>query len=420
MSLSSDDESVVRLLAQRRPGFMLPGPLYLGQAAHRADQSSIWHAEWIFAGHECELAEAGDYLTLTVGAYPLIVVRGREGELNALHNVCRHRGALLCDGPAGRFTRRIMCPYHQWVYELDGELTWGGSLPVGVADAELDLGRAHVVSIGGLVFVCVAEVPPDPEPIRALLEPYLAPYALTRARVAHSYTLEEQANWKLVMENNRECFHCAGAHPELCRTFPESPLHAGGGSAEELAATVDVVRRCEAAGLPSAYAAAPDHSYRAMRMALMNGARSMTMDGAPAVGITFPGLPEGNLGDVLVYHYPSTWIHLMGDHALTFRILATSPTTTQLRTTWLVPGAAVEGVDYDLGRLTEVWLATNAQDGALVARAQAGVASPAFRPGPYSPVEEDGVCQFVDWYAGRMLARLPRAEGGGAVLEGQL
>jgi Rieske 2Fe-2S family protein len=102
------------------------------------------------------------------------------------------------------------------------------------------------------------------------------------------------------------------------------------------------------------------------------------------------------------------WTHLMADHAVTFRLLPTGPATTQLRTTWLVPGDAVESEDYDVAALTKVWLATNDQDSALVARAQRGVSSPAFRPGPYSTVEEEGVIQFVDWYARVLAAGLGR------------
>jgi Rieske 2Fe-2S family protein len=139
----------------------------------------------------------------------------------------------------------------------------------------------------------------------------------------------------------------------------------------------------------------------------------MTLDGAPAVGRRFAGLPDGldDVGDVLLYHYPSMWSHFMGDHVVTFRLLPTGPRTSQLRTSWLVPEGAVEGVDYDADRLTRVWLRTNEQDAALVARAQLGVASPAFVPGPYAPVEEEGVEQFVDWYAAVLGSRLAGTEG---------
>jgi Rieske 2Fe-2S family protein len=159
-------------------------------------------------------------------------------------------------------------------------------------------------------------------------------------------------------------------------------------------------------GLPSRFVASADLQYRAMRMPLLGEARSMTMTGAPAVGRTFGQLPPDNIGDVLLYHYPSTWNHFMADHAVTFSMLPIGPTQTQLTTTWLVPAGAKEGVDYDVDNLTSVWLATNAQDKALVERTQRGVHSPAYRPGPYSPVEEEGVVQFIDWYAASMLRRL--------------
>jgi Rieske 2Fe-2S family protein len=92
----------------------------------------------------------------------------------------------------------------------------------------------------------------------------------------------------------------------------------------------------------------------------------------------------------------------MADHALTFRMLPLGPTTSELRTTWLVPPG---GDADDLDRLTAVWTATNRQDTALVERAQRGVSSAAYRPGPYAPTEEEGVIQFVDWYVGTLLAR---------------
>ena len=88
-----------------------------------------------------------------------------------------------------------------------------------------------------------------------------------------------------------------------------------------------------------------------------------------------------DVGDMLLYHYPSTWSHFMADHAVTFRILPVGPTATELRTTWLVPGDAVEGRDYDVARLTEVWEATNRQDTALVERVSAASARPPTAPG---------------------------------------
>lgn len=398
---------VRRLLDRREPGLALPGPMYAGAETYAADLEHVWYREWVFAGHAAELTGIGDFITLTIGEYPLVVVRGVDGVIRALHNVCRHRGAVLCSAPSGSTRRKIICPYHQWAYELDGRLyrarTWPDLDPAGLA-----LKQAHCEVVGGLVFVCVAPTPPPVQPLRDLVEPYLAPWRLAEAKVAADSVITEQGNWKLVMENNRECYHCSGSHPELAKSFPLAPIHTGGATEEEARATLELVEACERAGLPSAYRASADHQYRVMRLALENGARSMTMDGAPAVAQRFPGLPQevDNLGDVLLYHYPSMWSHFQGDHVLTFRLLPTGPGTSQLRTTWLVPQDAVEGVDYDRQRLTEVWLATNEQDAALVARTQLGVSSPAFVPGPYAPVEEEGVLQFVDWYTALLADRL--------------
>ena len=399
-------KSVLELLADRRRGWSLPGALYTSAAAFELDLEHVWHREWVFAGHECELAEPGDFLTLQVGAFPLIVLRGADGVLRALHNVCRHRGSVICDAgshaDAGRIGRRLVCPYHQWSYQHDGEFAGGRDVPVEVDRRALDLGTAHCATVAGLVFVCVAAEPPDPAPLQQLVEPYLVPFDLGHAVVAHRSTFVEHGNWKLVMENNRECHHCRLAHPELCTSFPQGTMHSGGGSADELRRMDEIVAAAEQAGLPSRLAADARLQFRVMRMPLEAGTRSMTLDGAPAVDRRFGALPDLDLGDLLLYHYPSSWNHFMADHAVTFRMLPLGPTTTELRTTWLVPPG---GDADDLDRLTAVWTATNRQDTALVERAQRGVSSPAYRPGPYAPTEEEGVIQFVDWYVGTLLAR---------------
>ena len=404
--MGSVTATLIRSLARRRAAHSLPSMLYTDPSVLRLEFEHLWQREWVFAGHECEVAAPGQFLTVTVGAVPLLVLRGEDGELRALHNVCRHRGFVLCESQTGSTKRRLVCPYHQWSYRLDGTLAKARSMPESFDTASHGLGLAHCRTVAGLIFVCAAPDPPDFSPIQATLQLYLGPFDLVNARVAHSSTIIEHGNWKLVMENNRECYHCRIAHPELCVTFPEAPLHSGGGDATELLRLETFVTECEDLGLPSRFAIAGDHQYRAMRMPFVGDARSMTHDGTPAVSCRFGALPERNIGDVLAYHYPSMWSHFMADHALTFRMLPITATTTELRTTWLVPADAIEGVDYHLARLTEVWLATNAQDRALVERTQRGVSSPAYRPGPYAPKEEEGVIQFVDWYSATMRQRL--------------
>src|SRR5262249_52441971 len=143
------------------------------------------------------------------------------------------------------------------------------------------------------------------------------------------------------------------------------------------------------------------------RLPLLGNSVSYTMNGAAAVKKPLcPEVTEPAIGSLLLFHYPSTWNHVLGDHAVTFRVLPLGPTETQITTKWLVHKDAVEGADYDQTRLTEVWMATNTQDLSIVEGNQIGINSPAYEPGPYSVEHEGGVMQFVDWYRRVIIERL--------------
>jgi len=243
---------------------------------------------------------------------------------------------------------------------------------------------------------------------RKQIEPYLLPHQLAEARVAFESTIVEEGNWKLVWENNRECYHCARNHPELARTFPDTPTVTSGAVEPAVQAHW---QRCEAAGLPSRFQLSEDGQVRTARMPLLGSALSYTLNGQPAVRKPLSSAiePANDFGALLFFHYPSSWNHFLADHAISFRIVPLGPRQTQLTTKWLVHRDAVEGVDYDVSELTRVWLATNAQDRRIVHENQIGMDVPTYQPGPYSQVQESGVRQFVDWYASRMQAGLAAA-----------
>ncbi|MDQ2674418.1 MAG: Rieske (2Fe-2S) protein, partial [Chloroflexota bacterium] len=140
---------------------------------------------------------------------------------------------------------------------------------------------------------------------------------------------------------------------------------------------------------------------------------SYTMDGKAAVPTKRLSVaPFADAGSLLNFHYPNTWNHFLADHSIVFRVLPISATETEVTTKWLVRKDAVEGVDYDLENLTRVWVATNDEDRQVVEENQRGINSPAFVPGPYSRIQEDGVIQFVDWYCRTLTDRI----GGRAAL----
>ena len=393
------------LLHARRPHFSLQREFYSDPELYALEMEHIWRRSWIFVGHSCEVSEPGRWIRVDIGNDSLIILRDRQRQIVALHNVCRHRGARICLEASGR-SSRLVCPYHQWSYDLDGRLVRARHMGEGFDTAGIGLRPAHVEVVAGWIFVSLADDPPSLDEYRRNVEPFLTPVDMDNCKVAHESTIIERGNWKLVMENNRECYHCAGSHPELCETLAEYDAVDDPRADPAFAELLDrKYRDWEALGLP--YRPTPQAlSHRAVRLPYINGAVAMTMDGKLASTRLLGQQTDPDLGSVRMLSLPNTWNHLGSDHVVSFRVLPVSPTETQVTTKWLVHKDAVAGVDYDVDRLAEVWTATNDQDRRLVETTQLGVLSSAYVPGPYSPMIEMGVRDFVDWYCETLMERL--------------
>ncbi len=394
----------LELINQRKPRHALTRELYRDEGVYQQDLEQIWHKEWIFAGHTFEIEKAGEYMTIQVGDYPVVIVRDDAGSVRAFHNACRHRGSRVCAESKGK-SAKLVCPYHKWTFGLDGKLLYAGNMGEKFNNDDHGLMPVHCEIVNSYIYICVAEQAPDFNQFRLDLSPFIAPHNLENCKVAFESNLVENGNWKLVFENNRECYHCDANHPELLNSFVENLSVAGVGGADdpELVAHWD---SCEAAGFPSRLVMDKEGQYRMTRIPLSANAVSYTMDGKPAVNGRLDNSDLEDIGALLYFNYPSTWNHFLGDHALSFRVLPLSSGETLVTTKWIVPKDAVEGVDYDLDHLTKVWLATNDQDRQLVEETFRGVSSPAYVPGPFSDIAENGVCQFVDWYCDTMKKKL--------------
>lgn len=401
---------MLRRLERRRQGFSLEQPFYTDPDYFKLDMDLIWYRDWLFVGHDCELPKPGNYFTLQIGAYPVVIVRDQKGQIRALHNSCRHRGSRVCPAEKGT-AAKLVCPYHQWTYELDGSLLFARQMGEDFCKEDFGLKPIACESVAGYIFICLADEPADFAAFRAMMEPYFAPHNLANAKVVHETTIIEKGNWKLVWENNRECYHCAANHPELCKTFPEAPTITGVPSVDSDPEMLAHWAHCEAAGLPSRFRIDDRGQYRTTRAPLLRDAVSYTMTGKPAVKRNLSdAVTADRIGTLMLYHYPTTWNHVLIDHATTFRVLPISPTETAVTTKWLVHKDAVEGVDYDVDELTHVWAMTNDEDRRIVEENAFGILSPAYEPGPYSEVHEGGVIQFVEWYADFMGPRLAESD----------
>ena len=122
----------------------------------------------MFAGHACEIPNPGDYLTLDVDSDSIIVMRGDAGTVLAMHNVCRHRGSIICAEPSGH-VNRLVCPYHQWAYGLDGALLACRGMQPDLDKSQLGLHRVHACEVAGLIFISLARVPLPFQPARQAL-----------------------------------------------------------------------------------------------------------------------------------------------------------------------------------------------------------------------------------------------------------
>jgi nitrite reductase/ring-hydroxylating ferredoxin subunit len=207
--------SLRSLIARRQPGYSLEAPFYTSPDVFAADMEIIFGRHWIYACVEPEVPEPGDYVTVSLGRNSVVILRDDDMGLRAYHNVCRHRGAKLVHEESGA-VGNIVCRYHQWTYNLEGRLIYADHMGAEFDTSCFGLKPVHVRSVAGLVFICLAaEAPADIDAMDAAMTPYLAPHDLRNCKVAASNDLIERGNWKLTMENNRECYHCSGNHPEL-------------------------------------------------------------------------------------------------------------------------------------------------------------------------------------------------------------
>ncbi|BBT14427.1 MULTISPECIES: glycine-betaine demethylase subunit GbcA [Pseudomonadaceae] len=399
-------KATAAMLKERDHTFSLPQPFYNDERLFQLDMQEIFHKEWLIAGMTCEIPAKGNYLTLQVGDNPVIVLRGAEGQVHAFHNVCRHRGSRLCVSDKGKVAK-LVCPYHQWTYELDGRLLFAGTEMGADFDMkQYGLKPVHVKTAGGYIFISLAENPPAIDDFLSTLAHYMEPYDMENTKVAVQTTLREAANWKLVMENNRECYHCSGSHPELLNTLLEwddvTDPRASQAFKDQVAACT---RAWDAEKIPYAHASFGLRN-RIVRMPLLEGTVSMTMDGKQGSKKLMGRIQNPDLGSMRILHLPHSWNHCMGDHMIVFTVWPIGPQETVVTTKWLVHKDAVEGVDYDVARLREVWDATNDQDRRLAEENQRGINSSAYQPGPYSKTYEFGVINFLDWYSERMLNNL--------------
>jgi phenylpropionate dioxygenase-like ring-hydroxylating dioxygenase large terminal subunit len=386
-------------IRDHQPGHALARSFYTDPAIFEHDMERMLLRHWFCAGHIASIPCSGDYLVIDLGSESVIIVRNAAGEVRALLNVCRHRGSRLVSGRFGKAkSARLICPYHAWTYDLNGDLLAARQMPESFRRTGMALRTLPIQIMEGLIFTTFAKNPLDLGLASEALAHSAGVHGWAAAKVAHRELYSIRANWKLAVENYMECYHCTPAHPEFAKRhvyarpeeLNEASERAGRTRAEALGIVVPDVDRYGCA------AAAGHESVAVMRSALHEGMVSATDDGASVARLMGAfSASDGNstyfdigpISDFLAYP----------DHGVIYRFIPRTVEHTEMEVLWLVHNEAVEGVDYDVGRLTWLWKTTSVQDKKIVEMNQAGVNSRYFEPGPYS-LQETYAGRFVDWY----------------------
>ncbi len=197
---------------------LLPRSWYLDADHYQLEMAAVFGRAWLPVAHGRDLAEAGSYLATTVGGHDIFLVRGRDGEIRGFHNVCQHRAHRLLDG-SGQLKNTIVCPYHAWTYDLDGALRGAPRADdTGAFDPScFGLEPVRTALFAGFITVCfdadAGQPPSNLQDIERLLihdHPRLPAMGEVRRREAVI-----DANWKTIIENYLECYHCNVAHPSF-------------------------------------------------------------------------------------------------------------------------------------------------------------------------------------------------------------
>ncbi|MGQ9613454.1 aromatic ring-hydroxylating oxygenase subunit alpha [Chloroflexus sp.] len=342
-----------------RPAYTLPKVWFTSPDVFTREQEQIFATQWVCVGRSADIPEAGSYCLIEVAGESLILLRDHDGQIYAHYNVCRHRGARLCTEMQGRFHETIMCPYHAWTYRLDGTLAAARYMQdaPGFRRDDWPLLSAAVAEWDGFIFVSLADRPqPFAEAFAPLIGKFQA-WEIARLQRGARITYEVAANWKLIVANYSECYHCPLIHPELVAISPWQSGRNDLTSGPFLGGYMELTHE------------------------------SMTLNGQTRRP-PLPNLPVEDHKRVYYYSiFPNLLLSLHPDYVMAHRLIPRRPDATMIICEWYFDPDVMAAPDFDPSDAVEFWDRTNRQDWHVCELSQQGISSRAYRPGPYAQSE---------------------------------
>lgn len=343
------------------PRLTLPSRYYTDPSVFALEQERFFSSMWVCAGRTEEISGPGDFVVREIAGDSLILTRGSDGMLAAFHNVCRHRGTRLCTDGCGTFAGSIQCPYHAWTYDLAGQLVAAPHMEgaPGFDKAGMRLAEAAIDEWDGHLFVNLAV---DPAPLYGHLGALRGKFAAWRMgelRRAYRQTYDVEANWKLIVLNYSECLHCPVIHPSLQKLShymtgdndPATPTWLGGS------------------------------------MELHESVFTLSRDGRQKRS-PLPGLDDQQRRHVYFYAVlPNLLLSLHPDYMMTHTLWPQACDRTRIVCEWHFHPTEHANPLFDPADAIDFWDDVNRADWRVSELSQQGIASRAYRPGPYSPRE---------------------------------
>jgi phenylpropionate dioxygenase-like ring-hydroxylating dioxygenase large terminal subunit len=340
----------------------LPQRCYTDPEWFQREMEAIHFDMWLCAGRASQIPNAGDYFVRQIANASVIITRDEHGGIRAFHNVCRHRGTLLCKENEGRFNGRIQCQYHAWTYTLDGTLANAPHMEkvVGFREADYPLNAVATAVWESHIFINLSAHPIPFSDHLAGLNSKFRPWRMHELQMVERRVYQLKANWKLIIQNYSECLHCPIVHPLL-----QKHSHYMSGDNEP-----------------------PQPTYLGGRMELRDGVQTLTMDGTTK-RCALPGLSEDDQRHVYYYCLlPNFLLNLHPDYMLTFTLWPKAVDETEIVCEWHFHPDEIKKTGFNANDAVEFWDITNKQDWELSEMAQQGISSKGYQPGPYSNREE--------------------------------
>ena len=390
---------IKKIIDDHPPGFSLQQKFYVEQEIYQREISSIFMEHWIFAGHRSQLTKPGDFFVVNFDTESVIITLNKDNKVNALLNVCRHRGSKLCLEEKGN-NNNFACPYHAWCYDLNGELIAARNMPDDFNKAENGLHKVHLEQIGGLLFINMAEKPPSLAGFKKDLLPDLQQLGFETMKLAAHKSYDIPANWKLAVENYQECYHCAPSHQEFAQIHAMAMQPKRYADLKARYVSSENTVRTQASDFYFDLAKPGEEVYQYDRNPLLPNKWTGSRDGQPIAPL---------LGDLKQYTGgcselmlgPVNFFLIYDDHMLGYRFLPKSLNECVCDVFWFVHQDAEVGQDYQLDQLTWLWDVTTQADKAIIYYNQQGVMSRFYQPGRLSTMEAFEQ-HFINWYLSKL------------------